>query len=88
MGSAWATGRPEKSGVFGRFDVEEVIELADAAAARPSPPGAGQGTVAGLGEAGRPDGPDCHIRTHAIARVPVAGNRVAAWHGGAGPWHG
>ena len=29
--------RPEKSGVFGRLDVEEVIELADAAAAAESP---------------------------------------------------
>ena len=29
--------RPEKSGVFGRFDVEEVIELADAAAAAEPP---------------------------------------------------
>ena len=67
--------RPEKSGVFGRFDVEGVIELADAVA-RPSQQGrrpgragnrggARRGGARRLGAAGRPDGPGCHLRTHA-----------------------
>ena len=82
--------RPEKQGgVFGRFDVEDVIKLAAGGAAAELPAGADAqprpGSVAGRGGAGRPDRGRIATSDARVARRPVGD---VAWHGGAGPWHG
>ena len=80
--------RPEKSGVFGRFDVEEVLELADDAARRSLPAGADArprpGNVAGRGVAGRPDKGRIATSDARVARVRLQGTvsrRGMAWRG-------
>ena len=83
----------EEGGVFGRFDVEEVLELADdGAAAEPPrrsrrPASAGQAWQ-GAACAGRPDKGRIATSDARVARRPVAGNRVVAWRGGALTWLG
>ena len=61
--------RPEKSGFYGRFDVEDVTELTAAAAVKPSRRGPapvfGREARQGAAERGGLTGPGLHLRTHA-----------------------
>ena len=79
--------RPEKSGVFGRFDVEDVIELADDGAAAEPPRRSRRPASAGkrgrARRAGRPDKGRIATSDARVARVRLQG--TVAWHGGAGP---
>ena len=81
--------RPEKSGVFGRFDVEDVTELA-AGRRRRVLPGARlrPGSAAGRGGAGRPDGG--RIATFGRTRSAVRLHGTVSRRGmaGSGPGHG
>ena len=87
--------RPEKQGgVFGRFDVEEVAEVAEVAASGPPrgrrPGRAGKRGGARRGAAGR-GGLTVWLLKHRGARVERAAAETVcgmARHGGAGPWHG
>ena len=84
--------RPEKQGgVFGRFDVEEVVELADGAASGPRRDrrAARPGSAAGLGGAERPDGLYPGLSDARVQRGDRDGVRHGmAWRGGALAWLG
>ena len=82
--------RPEKSGFYGRFDVEDVTELTAAAAVKPSRRGPRPSSDGKRGRArrerGGPTGPGLPPSDAGVARSDCRGPcRGVAWHGGTGP---